>query len=270
VLGRYVPQLAFLHILLGDEPVLSPEAHLYQRLLAMDQQESRAVVDQFLTDHTLTELYDLVLVPALIMAEQDRHKGALDDTRERFIFLTVNEMVAELFDFQAGNPENSAETYGKLTAPPPPPPAGQRVLCVPANDEADEIVAGMLAQLLEREGCVALSFPLGSSATDMLALMEPSADDVICISALPPFAVTHARNMCSQVRSHFPNAKILVGVWGFPGDVEKAMVRFRQDKPNEFVASLTSAIAWVRDPSAPVPRQRPTENVTNGLVSQQS
>lgn len=39
VVGRYVPHLSFLHILLGDEPVLEPAAHYYQRLLAMDEQE---------------------------------------------------------------------------------------------------------------------------------------------------------------------------------------------------------------------------------------
>src|SRR6185503_2155066 len=33
VLGRYVPNLEFLSVLLGDEPVLSPEARYYQRLL---------------------------------------------------------------------------------------------------------------------------------------------------------------------------------------------------------------------------------------------
>ena len=31
VLGRYFPQLAFLHILLGDEPALEPSAAFYQR-----------------------------------------------------------------------------------------------------------------------------------------------------------------------------------------------------------------------------------------------
>lgn len=40
VLGRFVPQLSFLHILLGDEVVLGAEAQIYQRLLAMDQHEA--------------------------------------------------------------------------------------------------------------------------------------------------------------------------------------------------------------------------------------
>jgi predicted PurR-regulated permease PerM len=84
VLGRYFPQLSFLHTMLGDEPVLAPEAQIYQRLLAMDQMEAQAVVDEFLKGRPLAELYDLVLVPALSMAEQNRHKGAIDAAREEF------------------------------------------------------------------------------------------------------------------------------------------------------------------------------------------
>ena len=53
VLGRYVPQLSFLHILLGDEPVLSVEAQVYQRLLAMDQLEAQTIVNQFLKGKSL-------------------------------------------------------------------------------------------------------------------------------------------------------------------------------------------------------------------------
>jgi len=50
VLGRYVPQLGFLHILLGDQPVLAPEAQIYQRLLAMDQLEAHTIISGFLKE----------------------------------------------------------------------------------------------------------------------------------------------------------------------------------------------------------------------------
>src|ERR1700688_2225833 len=86
------PQLSFLHILLGDQPVLTPDAHLYQRLLAMDDQEARAVTEQYRNEHSLPGLYDTVIIPALTLAEQDRHKGALDLDRGEFLFQTLREM----------------------------------------------------------------------------------------------------------------------------------------------------------------------------------
>src|SRR5579862_5084741 len=105
VLGRYVPQLSFLHILLGDEPVLAAEAQIYQRLLAMDQLEAHTIVSQFLKTRPLVELYDSVLIPALNMAEQDRHKGAIDGAREEFLFLAINEMVAEFSEYPVNQSE---------------------------------------------------------------------------------------------------------------------------------------------------------------------
>src|SRR5580704_3344646 len=145
VLGRHVPHLSFLHILLGDQPVLAPPAHLYQRLLAMDEHEARAVVDQFKKGKSLAEVYDAVIIPAITMAEQDRHKGVLDSEREEFLFLTIKEMIAEF----------SEQTASSEPADPEPAAAG-RILCLPVNDEADEIAATMLAQLLEVAGRSAL------------------------------------------------------------------------------------------------------------------
>ena len=96
VLGRYLPQFSFLHVLLGDEDALAAEARFYQRLLAMDDQEAKAVADVYLREHSLAQLYDVVIIPALTIAEQDRHKGALESTREEFLFLSIREMMAEL------------------------------------------------------------------------------------------------------------------------------------------------------------------------------
>src|SRR5580658_2943806 len=176
VLGRYVPQLSFLHILLGDEAVLAAEAQLYQRLLAMDQLEAHSIVAQFLKGRPLVELYDSVLIPALSMAEQDRHKGAIDAAREEFLFLSINEMIAEFSEYQL--PDSAAEEDPAAVAH-----AGEqlesRIFCVPAHDRADEITAAMLAQLLEQKGFAVLSFPVaGASPHDWMPLIEPSESDV--------------------------------------------------------------------------------------------
>jgi hypothetical protein len=121
VLGRYVPQLSFLHILLGDEPVLAPEAQIYQRLLAMDQLEARSIVDQFLKGRPLVELYDSVLIPALGLAEQDRHNGTIDTTHEEFLFLSINEMIAEYSEYHPVlSSPGEEEVAHALVAPPCP------------------------------------------------------------------------------------------------------------------------------------------------------
>jgi hypothetical protein len=72
------------------------KSRFYQRLLAMDPQEARSLVDDFLKERTLTELYDQIVIPALSMAEEDRHKGALDATRENFVMDNITELIVEI------------------------------------------------------------------------------------------------------------------------------------------------------------------------------
>ena len=221
VLGRYVPQLNFLHIALGDQDVLSTEVLLYQRLLAMDHAEARAVIDQFLKERTLLELYEQVMVPALILAEQERHRGTLESSREEFIFLSLNEIVAELSE-----------------APPKAEHPG-RVFLIPAKDAADEVSGALFAQLLEREGFAVISFLVGSQ--NELALLAPTSDDMICVSALPPFAFSAAAKLCTQLRTLYPDPKILAGIWGFPAGRE-AMLQKLEKSRTTVATSFTQAL----------------------------
>ena len=51
-----------------------------------------------------------MLVPALSMAEQDRHKGAIDAAREEFFFLSINEMVVEFSEYRLADTTAIADT----------------------------------------------------------------------------------------------------------------------------------------------------------------
>ena len=260
VLGRYVPQLSFLHILLGDEPVLATEAQIYQRLLAMDQLEAHSIVGQFLKGRPLVELYDSVLIPALSMAEQDRHKGAIDGVREEFLFLSINEMIAEFSEYQL--PESSSPGSSSEEAPAPMADAAEhpetRILCLPAHDRADEITAAMLAQLLEQKGLAALTFPIGGpSLNELFALIEAKRSDIVCISALPPYAFAPARAMCKQIRERFPKLKVVACVWGFSGDTQKAKARFERAQPDRLSTSLAQAMEHVEELLRPKAKAAP-------------
>jgi hypothetical protein len=249
VLGRHVPHLSFLHILLGDQPALEPQAHLYQRLLAMDEQEARAVIEAYRSENSLLQLYDSVILPALTMAEQDRHKGALDPEREEFLFLSLREVLAEYSESAPHREE---------------PAAPGRMLCFPAHDEADEIAAAMLAQLLEQAGQATVTFPVGAASGNTLDPVAPTANDVFCISSIPPFAFSHARTLHRQLRSKYPQTKIMIGVWGFTGEIERALQRFQPTRPDKLVNSLAEALQYLGvdpptpsdDGSSPEPRQR--------------
>jgi predicted PurR-regulated permease PerM len=253
VIGRYVPHLHYLYILLGDEPVLSPSAQLYQRLLAMDQAEAQALIEQFSKDRSLMELYDDVVIPALGMAEEDRHKGQLDETRETFLLQALEEFVAEL-------PYESAALPGTIESPagadtPTTPPrklvCPSRVVCLPAGDKADEISGAMLSQVLERLGCATISFPVVSSPVAVLENFSTEPGDIVCVSALPPFALMKARSLSKELRSRFPELRILVGLWGFSGGGAKADERLGKAFTVEVVTTIGQAVEKICPATAP-------------------
>jgi CheY-like chemotaxis protein len=190
------------------------------------------------------------VIPALRLAEQDRHRNDLDEESEKFIYQTTKDLVKRLSEEikdQSGpnRPGEQATTSGPADKPLEPPKRFSSVVCLPARDEADEIIATMLAQLLERAGYNSQCVPLGS-VVDMLARVEKVKPDIVCVSALPPFAVTHARNLCERLRSQFPNQGIVVGLWDFSGDKAKAASKIDPTEQIHVFTTLALAIQQVR------------------------
>jgi predicted PurR-regulated permease PerM len=245
VMGRYVPQMSFLHTLLGTDAELSTEALFYERLLAMDQHEAHAVANRFLEGKPLVQLYDSVLIPALALVEQDRHQGNLDDVRCNFFFLSIGELVAELTDYRPK--ENGA---------PATLPATQlrnkndfAVVCISASDQADELTTHMLVQLMEQASHQTLHLPAASVSSEILDSLANEPNTVIFISALPPFAFSQARAICQRVRSHLPENRIIIGLWSPGEDPDQApeltIERFGSGKPTVIVNTMAQALRQV-------------------------
>lgn len=248
VLGRYVPQLRFLNVLLGDEPPLPLEAQVYHRLLAMDPTEAGAVLESSLKDKTVAEHYDAVLIPALILAERDRHRGELTTEREDFVDTTIRDWIEELAGRTVEDGSLGPETAGDTTA--------GRLVCVPANDRADELAGQMFTQLAARgSGATVLAYDL--PRLEVLRRLAELGAEQVFISALAPFAYTQAREVCRDLRTHFPGLRIVVALWDLRAEAERFRKRLAAAGADEVVATLAEAVKAVRqspsraaDPSA--------------------
>jgi predicted PurR-regulated permease PerM/methanogenic corrinoid protein MtbC1 len=263
VIGRYVPRLSFLPVLLGDDPVLAPESRFYQRLLALDQDESRVILVEYLNNKSLEELYDSVLIPALNMAEKDRHRNRIDADTEKFIAQNTKQLIRELYETDtARNREkaaaeqstlsNIAESSGSLGVGMARANHALKVVCVPARDEADEIAATMLAQLLEKAGLRASCVPC-QRASEMVLRATQALPDVICISALPPFALVHARSLYRKLRPQAPGVRILIGLWNYPGDIERIAARLHLAEGSKMAITLSEVVNELASPAETAP-----------------
>jgi predicted PurR-regulated permease PerM len=248
VLGRHVPQLRFLHVLLGEDAELTPEAKFYERMLAMDQNEAHSIADRFLNKRPLIDFYDSVLLPALGLVEQDRHRGSFDETRGNYLLLSATELVAELSEYKA---EAVLATSGNGTAPvtnPEPPELHLKrapVICIPAGDQADELTAMVLAQLLEQSCHNTLLLPTASVTPEILERLGQDRGTILCISALPPFVFTQTRTLCQRIREQLPENRILIGLWQSPQSAEMMRERFGSARPDRVVTTLADALAQI-------------------------
>ena len=262
VMGKYVPALEFLNVLLSDEPALSPPDRVYQRLLAGDHEEAADLVHEYARTMPLEELYDAVLLPALAQAEGDAHHGDVLPERRASIRRGVLDVVEELGDrlkadaakAAAGSPTSS---HPALAAAAPGTrvhlPAGcvLNVVCLPAHDDIDQLAATMLAQLLDDRGyCVTVLSPT-ELASEMVASVEAAKPDVVVVSALPPAAVTHARYLCKRLAGKVPDIQVIVGLWTSRRDLEQVRERIACAREVQLAATLRQAIGQLHEIVAP-------------------
>jgi hypothetical protein len=116
------------------------------------------------------------------------------------------------------------------------------VLCVPARDEADEIAGLMLVQLLCQRGVAARVLSAVTLSGEMLEQVAAESTSVVCVSALPPFAATHARYLCKRLRPKFPHLRIVVGIWQAAGVGQKTQERLKVIGIDAMATTLADAV----------------------------
>src|SRR5689334_16356707 len=92
VVAKYVPELEYLWVLMGDEAVLSTDVAVYQRLLAEDEDEARAIVERHLRERAPEAVYDDVLLPSLLRTALDHARGRVSADERRFIVAAVRDI----------------------------------------------------------------------------------------------------------------------------------------------------------------------------------
>jgi predicted PurR-regulated permease PerM len=246
VMGKYVPQLEFLEVLLGDEPALEPFQRLYQRLLTSNRDEADAVLEQALRAHSLREVCDIAIVPALRLLEADFARGTIKPARRRAILDQIQQWVDELL-------EGVQRTDGRAMSWQSP-----SILCVPAEDQADAIIAKLLAAVLITRG---ISVYVASIERLEEEIARSAAGlQAVVISALPPEAVPPARAAVKRVRAAAPDLPAIVGLWGLDQDLDRAGQRLGSVGVSLFetrVAHCVERIEGLRQTPAPTEAEAP-------------
>ncbi|HEX2278553.1 MAG TPA: AI-2E family transporter [Candidatus Tectomicrobia bacterium] len=254
VLGKYIPQMEFMGVLLSDEPAMEASTDYYQRLVARDQDEAAALAEAYLNTHTLAEAYDELLIPALNSAKRDRDLETLTEEDVQFIVQATREIVEDLALHQA-EPAPSSSAAAPMRASTVNQPA--RISGCPAHDEADELALLMLRQLLDPTRYSLQVISAEMLTAEVLSAVEEQHVGLICIASLPPGALAPTRYLCKRLRARFPGCKIVVGRWGLREDWDKPQALLREAGADEVGMTLQETSNQVMQLSQLLPTCEP-------------
>ena len=236
-LGKHVPGMEFIVVLFGDEPVVSPDVALYQRLLKGDEDEAQRVIKEYVKTHEADAVYDEVLLPALCRMRTDVARGAV--TAEEAVAITrALQQILDDFDL-AAVPAASARDAG---APASAVPAGTlRVLGCAARDDVDEAALRILASRLAVDAVDVETPPsslLAAEVVERAAALEPG---VVVVATLAPGGLAQARYLVKRLRARFPELPLVAVRWGPPDGLDEARAQLLAAGASEFAATLREA-----------------------------
>ena len=201
VLGRHVPQLEFLDVILGNEPVLAPDETFYQRLLANDPEEATGQAEDFAKERSLAEFFDEVSIPSLIRAQNDSDENALSSERRLLIRDGIQAMLEDLSD------DAPADASSDRPSDPPVIGGASKIVCVAGRNELDEAAALLLVHLLRSKhpGTIVEALPAEALTSNRYgAALEDST--AICLSLISTRSPVRARYLVRRLNRRAPHA----------------------------------------------------------------
>lgn len=198
VMGRHLPQMQWLDVLLGSAPVFAPPTRLYQRLLADDVEEAIEMADEQVEQHSLQAFYSDTAVPALRLAAHDHSRVSRVEHRHR-----VSTGMAALI--RALRDEHPVAE-----------PARPAVLCIGARWEMDTLAADMLAHALGADSVGAKVLPAGAVSADHINALDLAGVQVVCLSCFSPSPEAQIRYVARRLKRRLPGLRIVVAAWNAP------------------------------------------------------
>ena len=259
VIGRQVPRLHYLEVLFGEETGLPLSERFYQRMLASNTRDARALIEETLRTRSRAEVYDSILIPALSMIEEARHSEEMTATRAEEMLQGIEELAEDI---------SSSALPDTASAEP-----AKQIITVPARDFADEVACQLAVQVLTGTASVHVMSP-DSSLADLQQSVDDLRPQAICVVGVPPRAIRHLRIRCHQIRTGIPDAVVVACVLSKEVDLSNLRSRIPTEDAQHVVSSLqlmndylTSLLhpAAIVDDSAP---EAPGEPGVSGELSE--
>jgi predicted PurR-regulated permease PerM len=253
VLGKYVPELSFFAVLLGEDSPLEPDMRFYQRLLAKDPEGAVQAIPAA-KENLADDVFDKILVPTLSRTERDHRREVIDDEDRAAVLQTIEDLLDDLEESNDLELKTLADP-GEFSFPEtgPVPSTVARVVGIVANGSADALVLRMLAITLAPTNCSLIV--LNDSGTplklaDQILELKP---EIVVLSHIPPGGSKRARYLLWRLHAQVPDLPIIVGRWGPTADPAARLKRLTALGASSVVTRVAEARDVVLERLAPKP-----------------
>lgn len=268
VLGKNIPQLRFLYLMLGDVPALSADVGLYQRLMLGDQQDAAKLVLQRMKSSPSAEVYDEMLISALNQTRRDVQRNYLTDEDQESVLAGVRESLRQTDVFLQSvsaskldrRPDDRIAVSAVAIKP------SVKILGCPATDDTDRVGLEMLRQLLDPTHWDLEVTAVETLTSELAARIVEDPPAIICIASLPPGGMAHARYLCKRLRSVSPDLQIIVGRWGQQRNSKIDRERLEQAGANFVTTTLLETRQLLESRLPLLPRILSTTDLTEKVA----
>ena len=197
VLGRHVPALRFLDVLLGSAAPLGVEVQFYQRLLARDEAEAGDLLEVELKTSTPDEVFDRVIGPALARARLDNERGHLHNNELAALVESVRDIVVA----EMGDPVDDSKAEVVL-------------LGCPVAGDLDRLTLELLGRILLPGRVRIEMLSADATASDAIGAVGEYTPTLVCLANVPPAGGARARYLCKRLRAAYPDLALFAALTG--------------------------------------------------------
>jgi predicted PurR-regulated permease PerM len=194
VAGDYIPELGFFAILLGADSGSDDYHDYYRMLLELDESGARTLAISYCDTHGLEATFDEVLIPASILAGQERIESHISQENQHFIVEITRSLVKDL-----GNRFIKPRTTPRL-----------RILGICAPGEIHDLGLLMLLELLRHSGAAAnlIDQNTPGGVRDFLKRYAP---DMVCLSCTMTECLPAAAELVRDIKLDSPDLVVIGG-----------------------------------------------------------
>lgn len=238
VLGKNVPQLSFLYVLLADQPALSDDAGFYQRLLLRDRQEAAAILNNRLRESDPETVFDELVMPVLVHAKRDQQQGNLTDADCDSVLKLLNDLLIAV-EMPQSPPVLDTLNDNPMSGP------TVLLLGYSFDSDFDRVALTMLNILLDKSRWEMEIVPDGTLMSEVVARVSADPPAAICVTAVPPGGTTHARFICQKLRAVSKDIPLVVARWGARRVQQSDRARLLEAGASGLTTTLVETRKWL-------------------------